>query len=184
MSSLDEMNQKIGQLRTLNAVEEMERRWDSDYAERYNDSRLDLNDPIDLSGSYPGGLKALYANTNGAQFGDITFYSADRFRPQKAVNEYGEPIDDRTRIQVGSVGEQSMLLDTASGSIMIYFYTYFKYRWDTGVMVECPDVAEFVSTVALGSRYTEIKGPTDKQTSNWWNDDPWYHYLREIGMAQ
>lgn len=184
MSGLDEMNRKIAQLRSSNAVDEMERRWETDYGERYNDSRLSLNDPIELSGDHPDGLKALYANTNGARFGDIVFRRSDRFRPQKAVNEYGEPIDGRSRIQIGSVGEDAILLDTESGSVMVYFYTYFKYRWDTGVVVECADVPEFVSTVALGSRYTEIKGPTAKQASPWWSDDPWYHYLREIGMAQ
>jgi hypothetical protein len=184
MSDLDEMNRKIEQLRSLNSVEEMELRWDADYADRYNDSRLTLNDPVELSDEFPEGLRALYANTNGARFGDIVFRRADRFRPQEAVDEYGEPIDDRSRIQIGSVGEDSVLLDTDSGNVMIYSYNYFKYRWDTGVVIECIDVPELVGTVALGPRYTEIKGPRTERTSPWWNTDPWYQYLQEINMVQ
>lgn len=184
MSNVNEMNRKIEQLRSLGSVEEMEHRWDTDYAERYNDSRLALNDPIELSDEFPEGLKALYANTNGARFGDITFRRADRFRPQKAIDEYGDPIDERSRIQIGSVGEDSILLDAESGSVMIYSYTYFKYRWSTGIVIACADVPEFVGTVALGLRYTDIKGPIGNQASPWWSTDPWYHYLQEIGMAQ
>ncbi|WP_100445339.1 hypothetical protein [Glycomyces xiaoerkulensis] len=184
MNHLDEMSRKIRTLRSSNAVDEMERRWDEEYADRYNDSRLTLRDPAELSGDYPGGLGEFFSATNGGRFGDIVMRIEKRFRDQVAVDAAGEPIDDRDRVQVGDVGEDALLLDKESGNILLYHYTYFKHGWDTGVLVECADVPEFIATVALGSRYREIRGPLSKQSSHWWEDDPWYSYLQESGMAE
>jgi hypothetical protein len=184
MSHLDEMTRKILRLRTLGAVEELERRWDEDddFAERYNDSRLTLPEGAELEGDYPAGVKELYLATNRARFGDVTFRGENDFYRQNAVDFEGEPIDDRERRQIGDVGEQAILLDLASGEVIVYWYTYFKYGWDDGIMIRCADVPELVDTVALGPRYRELYGPPGDQASPWWEQDPWYVYLGETGM--
>ena len=184
MTHLDEMTRKIAQLRTLGAVEELERRWDEgdDFAERYVDSRLTLPEGAELEGDYPGGLKELCLATNCAEFGDVAFRRESDFRHQTPVDYLGEPIDDRERLQIGDVGEQAILLDLASGEVIVYWYTYFKYGWDDGIMIRCADVPELVDTVALGPRYKELYGPPDKQSSRRWEQDPWYVYLGETGM--
>ncbi|THV37747.1 hypothetical protein [Glycomyces buryatensis] len=178
------MEQKIARLRELNAVAELERRcWDEEYPEEYDEPRLELGDPVELSKDYPGGLASLYASVGDASFGDVGFLREPDFDSAKAVDSLGEPIDDHPRLQIGNVGaEDAILLDLTSGSVMVYYSLYFKYRWDSGVMLECTDVPEFVDTVALGPRYREIRGPLSR-TKEWWAEDPWYVYLQEIGMA-
>ncbi|THV37748.1 hypothetical protein [Glycomyces buryatensis] len=181
------MEQKIARLLELDAVAELERRWDEDdeFAENYNDSRLELGDPVELTENYPGGLASLYALAGGCRFGDVVFRREPSFSSSPPVGgDNGEPIDDRARIQIGRVGSESdtIFLDMASGSVMIYCYMYFKWGWDSGVILECADVPEFVDTVALGPRYREIYGPLSK-TKDWLVEDPWYIYLQEIGMA-
>lgn len=185
MHHLDDMKDKIARLRTLGAEEELERRWDEDddYAERYNDPRLSLPGGTEIEDDRPAALKALYLETDGARFGDVKFRRANKFRGQVAVDALGEPIDDRDRLQIGDVGERAILLDTASGAVIVYWYGYSRAGWETGVVIECADVAEFVGTVALGPRYRELYGTPEKQKTPWWDRDPWHVYLTEIGMA-
>ena len=182
LGHIEAMNSKIERLLELDAVEVMEQRWDEDYAERYNDSRLALDHPTELSGDYPGDLAALFALTNRPRFGSVEIRSESNFRETKVVDSLGEPIDDRARIRIGDVGEDAILLDKASGAVMIYNYTYFKWGWSTGTVLECADVPEFVDTVALGPRYREILGPLARVKA-WWREDPWFEFLVEIGMA-
>ncbi|WP_035698191.1 hypothetical protein [Glycomyces tenuis] len=177
------MNTKISRLRAEGAVAEMDRRWQAEYADRYNASRLWLPDPVEISGDHPEGVAVFLKLANGARFGDITIRRESGFYDQIAVDFEGEPIDDVDRMQIGDVGEDAVLLDTASGRVMIYCYSYFDYDWDTGILIECEDLPELIATVALGSRYPEIRGPKSEQASPWWEEDPWYRYLREIGMA-
>ncbi|GAA4915927.1 hypothetical protein LX16_4115 [Stackebrandtia albiflava] len=182
---LAEMRDKIARLRALDAEAELERRWDEDddYAERYNESRLALYDPVTSLDGVPAGLAGFYALTDGARFGDVDIRAYRDVRPQVAVDYLGEPVDDGDRLQIGDLPQDMLMWDRKTEHVIVYFDLYFKYRWDSGILVEVADMAEFVNTVALGDRYREIRGPLDKQSSPWWEEDPWYRYLRETGMA-
>lgn len=182
MGHLEAMQTKFATLRELGAVAELDRRWD-DYGEEYDYEMLMLRDPVALAGEYPGGLADLYRESDRPVFGEIRFLQEPSFSQMPAVDAEGNPIDDRTRIKIASIGEDAVLLDVDSGSVMIYWYSYFKYQWESGVILECADVPEFVATVCLGARFAEIKGPKAKQKDQWWDRHPWYSYLQEIGMA-
>ncbi|MFI9842478.1 hypothetical protein ACIHFD_35965 [Nonomuraea sp. NPDC051941] len=45
---------------------------------------------------------------------------------------------------------------------MIYYGFYFKYGWESGIILVCADVPELIDTVALGQRYPPIFGPKQK----------------------
>lgn len=124
-----------------------------------------------------------YRLTNGSQFGNLDFFHAKDFHDQKVVDYLGEPIDEREWLQIGEVGEQAIVQDKASGEVIIYWYTYFKVNWDSGVILQCTGLPELIATVALGPRYREIFGPIEKQKDPWWDEDPWWAYLREVGFA-
>lgn len=175
------MQTKLARLRELGAVEEMDRRWD-DFDDDFDYDMLALHDGVEMERQYPGDLAALYRMSDRPVFGEIRFYPEASFTVAPAVDLEGNPIDDRTRIKIAGLGEDAVLLDTESGEVMIYWYSYFKYQWDSGVILTCTDVPEFVDTVCLGSRYAEIKGPKDKQKEPWWDRHPWYAYLQEAAM--
>ena len=158
MSHVAAMRTKIARLREIGAVEEMDRRWD-DYSDEYDYEMLALPEPVAFTGNYPGDLAELYRLSDSPVFGEIQFLDEASFEQTRAVDSEGHPIDDRTRIQIASIGEDAVLLDMDSGTVMIYWSSYFKYRWDSGVVLTCADVPEFVATVCLGPRYAEIKGP-------------------------
>jgi hypothetical protein len=180
---LEVMRGKLAQLRDLGAVEEMERRWEEEYGDEYDTEMLAFYDPVALAGQYPEGLAALYQESDCPTFGDISFRRESNFSEVQPVGSDGEPIDDRRWLQIADIDEEAVLLDLDSGSVMVYWFTYFKYGWDTGVVLECDSLAAFVNTVALGPRFVEIYGPREKlQTPPWWEGHPWYEYLQEIGM--
>lgn len=176
------MNAKIRRLRELGAVDEMARRWD-DYAEEYSHSRLYLYGGVEISESLPAGLHALYSVSDRPTFGDLTFHREGDFRSAEAVDYKGDSVYDGDLIRIGDVGEQALLLDSDTGLVMIYDYSYFKYDAESGITVKCGDIPELINTVALGPRYIEINGPPEQWDEEWWLEDPWYLYLMEIGMV-
>jgi hypothetical protein len=184
MGHVESMLGKFARLRELGAVAEMERRWQVDYGDRYNAPLLRLRDGVELAGDYPGGLAELYRASDYPTFGEVRFLREAQFEEMVAIDDAGEPIDDRRRLLIGEVGEDAVLLDRDSGAVIVYWFTYFERGWDSGVLVECASAAEFADTVALGPRYAEIHGAKEQQRTPWWDADPWFAYLRETGMAQ
>lgn len=178
---LGEMNRKISSLRESGSVVELARRREG-HRTRYPASRLALFDGVELSDIYPAGLRALYRCSSHPSFGDIVFYRQGDFRAQEPVDFEGEPVGDGNYVQVGAVDEQSILLDMETGKVGIFDFLYFRHGMEDGFMVECADAPEFVNTVALGPRYREIYGPAEVQARPWWDEDPWFEYLIEIGM--
>lgn len=128
------------------------------------------------------GLGDFWRLTNGATFGSLWIHRQGQIRPTSVVDSLGEPIDDRNWLSIGSVDEQALVMDADSGTVMIYWYLYFKHRWDSGVVFECADIPELIDTVALGPKYPLTFGPPERQKSPWWERDSWYLYLCEIGL--
>ncbi|PRY59750.1 hypothetical protein [Glycomyces artemisiae] len=182
MGHLESMRAKIDGLRERGADAELARRWEDD-AGRYNAPPLRLGEPVALAGAYPGGLADLYLAAGPARFGEILLLPEAAFGPMDAIDAYGEPIDGRRRLRIGDVGEDAVLLDLDSGAVIVYWFNYFERGWDSGVLVECGSAAEFADTVAMGPGYAGLHGPKERQRTAWWDEDPWFAYLRETGLA-
>ncbi|MFG1790409.1 hypothetical protein [Nocardia sp. NPDC049149] len=176
------MSEKILLLRSLRSEDEMDRRWAEDYQDEYDRPRLFISDGIELSDEYPAGLRALYRLSDSPAFGDVYFNPQHLFKRQPPIDDQGNCVRDGNLIQIGSVDEQSLLLDLDTGAALIFDFLYFRHGLADGFVLECPDVAELVNTVALGPRYSAIHGPHGLWAEPWWTDDPWYNYLVEIGM--
>jgi hypothetical protein len=184
MNHRDAMARKIALLRSTGAVEELERHWeDADEDPPYATyAVLELADGAEPSRMWPGGLGDFYRLASAASFGGVEIRPEDQVAPQRAVDSLGEPIDDRNRVRIGDIGyEDALLMD--SGEVVVYVDSYFKYGWDSPVVLVCTDVPEFIDTVALGPRHKEIRGPVDHQREPWWETDPWYSYLIESGLV-
>lgn len=180
-----DMSAKIELLRQRGAVEELERRWevDDEFAELYNDSRLSLHPGIELPDHLPAGLRTLYGLTNRPQFGDLTFHSHGGFRSQELIDSEGEIIDVGNTLTIGRANDQSVVLDVDTEAVFIFDFLYFRHGLDSGFVLRCDSVSEFISTVALGPRYSYIHGPHETWGEAWWLADPWYRYLQELGLA-
>ncbi|MFF2083632.1 hypothetical protein ACFVVM_07635 [Nocardia sp. NPDC058176] len=130
----------------------------------------------------PAALVRLYAETDGATFGRVELSRAADFRAVTAVDSLGESAYDGPLLEIGDCLENKIFLDTDTGAVFVYDDLYFKWGLATGFLLECADVAEFVATVALGPRYTELLGTTNVDET-WWRTDAWYHYLAELGLC-
>lgn len=179
------MSAKIELLLRLDAEEELERRQegDNEFSENYDDARLWLPKGVELPEELPAGLRALYALTAHPQFGDLRFSSHHDFRPQPLIDSAGEVIDAGNTLTIGRAEEQSIVLDLDTDTVFIFDFLYFRHGLDSGFVLRCDSVAEFVSTVALGPRYPYIHGPHETWREPWWLTDPWYIYLKELGFA-
>ncbi|WP_026924958.1 hypothetical protein [Glycomyces arizonensis] len=187
MNHRDAMARKIALLRSTGAAEALERRWeeadeDPPYATY---TVLEIADGAEPSRAWPGGLGDFYRLTSAASFGGVDVRPEDQVTASRPVDADGEPIDDRTWLRIGDIGyEDALLMDEASGEVIVYVNSYFKYGWDSPVVLTCADVPEFIDTVALGPRHKEIRGPVDRQREPWWEADPWYAYLVESGLIE
>jgi hypothetical protein len=185
MNHRDAMARKIALLRSTGVVEEFERRWeDADEDPPYATyTVVELADGAEPSRTWPGGLDELYRLTSAASFGGVEIRPEDQVAAERPVDSLGEPIDDRQWLRIGDIGyEDALLMDAASGEVIIYVNSYFKYGWDSPAVLTCADVPEFIDTVALGPRHKEIRGPVDRQRESWWETDPWYSYLLASGL--
>lgn len=182
---LREMSAKIELLRQRGAVEELERRWEEDdeFAERYNDSRLALYPGVDLPEHLPTGLHMLYSLTDRPHFGDLVLHSHSSFHRQRLIDAEGEIIDVGNTLTIGHADEQSIVLDVDTEAVFIFDFLYFRHGLDSGFVLRCDSVAEFINTVALGPRYSYIHGPHETWGEAWWLADPWYLYLQELALA-
>lgn len=184
---LPEVRRKLALLRELKAPAEIDRRWDDavdaeddDGFAGYEAPRLD--DGAEPERDWPGGLGDWFRLCASANFGRVSMRSENTVAPQSAVDSLGEPIDDRSWLRIGDVGhEDAILMDAESGEVIVYFDRYFKYRWASPVVLRRPDVPAFIDTVALGTGHRELLGPAGDEP--WWATDPWYAYLREIGLV-
>jgi hypothetical protein len=177
------MRGKLARLRSIGAVEEMERRWEEEYGDEYDTEMLALYDPVELTGTYPEGLAALYRESDCPTFGEISFRRERNFVETRPVGLDGEPIDDRRWLQIADIDEEAVLLDLDTGEVMVYWFSFFKSEWESGIILESDSVAAFVDTVAMGPRHIEVYGPREKLKSPpWWEGHPWWAYLQEIGM--
>ncbi|WP_112134365.1 hypothetical protein [Glycomyces dulcitolivorans] len=186
MNHRDEMARKIALLRSTGAVEELERRWeDADEDPPYATyAVVEIADGAEPSREWAGGLGEFYRLTAAASFGGVDVRPEEQVKPSRPVDSEGEPIDDRTWLRIGDIGyEDALLMDEASGEVIVYVNSYFKYGWDSSVVLRCADVPEFIDTVAIGPRHKEIRGPVDRQSEPWWETDPWYSYLIEAGLV-
>ncbi len=110
-------------------------------------------------------------------FGEIMFFRPENFHAQPPIDMFGEIVRNGSFAQIGSVGEQTLLLDMKSGAVAIYDFLYFRHGYDDGFVVECSDVPAFVSTVALGPAYRLIYGPPELWQKPWWKKDEWFAFL-------
>ncbi|MFI6167876.1 hypothetical protein ACIBCN_13935 [Nocardia sp. NPDC051052] len=178
------MRPKISLLRELGAVDMLERRRENRrLAERYPYRRLSLGPGTALPDEYPPGLRARYETCDHPTFGDLSFHPSNDFRVREPIDTFGEIAGAGDFIEIGQVGEEFILLDLDTGAVSIYDYLYFRHNMDSGFVVSCETVPEFVDTVALGPRYPDIHGPRKTWRTRWWRTDPWYVYLREVGMV-
>ncbi|WP_146161198.1 hypothetical protein [Nocardia sp. MDA0666] len=179
------MSVKIELLRRRGAVDELERRWeeDDDFSGNYNDSRLSLPLGVELAEHLPAGLRALYALADHPQFGDLEFNAHQFFGPQRLIDSTGEVIDAGHTLTIGQAQEQSIVLDLDTETVFIFDFLYFRHGLDSGFVLRCDSVAEFISTVALGPRYSDIHGPHETWGEAWWLADPGYLYLQELAFA-
>lgn len=176
---------KIELLRRLGAVEELERRseQDEEFGEMYDVSRLSLPAGVTVAEHLPGGLRALCALTDAPQFGDLEFHGHKEFRSQRLIDHKGEVIDVGNTLTVGRVGDSSsIVVDVDTEAMFIFDFLYVRHALDTGFVLRCDSVAEFIDTVALGPRYLDIYGPHEGRNEAWWSTDPWYLYLRELAL--
>lgn len=182
---LHEMSAKIELLRQRGAVEELNRRWEEgeEYAEDYGGLCLMLHPGVDLPERLPTGLHALYGLTDRPCFGDLVFHSHSNFRQQQLVDAEGKIIDVGNTLTIGRADEQSIVLDVDTEAVFIFDFLYFRHGLDSGFVLRCDSVAEFISTVALGPRYSHIHGPHETWGEAWWLADPWYLYLQELGLV-
>ncbi|MFD6391900.1 hypothetical protein [Nocardia sp. NPDC060259] len=179
------MRAKIELLLQRDAEEELDRRQEEDdeFSEIYDDGRLRLPAGVELPEELPAGLRVLYALTAHPQFGDLRFGSHHDFRPQRLIDFAGKVIDAGNTLTIGRVREQSIVLDLDTEAVFIFDFLYFRHGLDSGFVLRCDSVAEFISTVALGPRYPYIHGPHETWREPWWLTDPWYIYLKELGFA-
>ncbi|GAA1688486.1 hypothetical protein GCM10009830_40120 [Glycomyces endophyticus] len=187
MNHRDAMARKIALLRSTGAVEELERRWeDADEDPPYATyAVLEIADGAEPARAWPGGLDEFYRLTAAASFGGVDVRPEDQVAPQRAVDAAGEPIDDRPWLRIGDIGyEDALLMDEASGEVIVYTDSYVKYGWVSPVVLTCADVPEFIDTVAIGPRHKEIRGPLDRQREPWWETDPWIAYMAEAGLTE
>ncbi|WP_167333405.1 hypothetical protein [Nocardia concava] len=170
---LVEMRRKIQLLRGLDAETEVERRCDD--SEDYCDGgyRLRLNPGGSLPDSYPLSLRELYTCSYAPTFGNLEFRTADRFAEQVPIDVHGHHVHQNFRLSIGRAGESSeIILDPDSGAVMIYDFNYFDWSWPSGIVLQFPDLAELISTTALGPRYPELAGPPEQWSDPWWEEDP------------
>ncbi|THV40934.1 hypothetical protein [Glycomyces buryatensis] len=178
----DSLQDKVAELRS--SLPGMRTRWDASPDEY---EFVEIGDGAALSepDQYPQDLNRLNSLFGSATFGAIDFDGEEYFEAETPVDFNGDRIDDIDWIRIGTVNhEDSILVDKATGRTMVYFLNYGKYGWDNGVMIDCPSPTMFVDTVCFGPRYREIEGPVELQAESWWEDDPWYNYLRERGYHQ
>lgn len=175
------MRAKISLLRERGAVDVLERLTTRRFTEHHPGRRLSLKPGIALPEQYPDGLRALYEVADCPTFGDLDFHPANNFQPREPIDVFGEIISG-SFIEIGRVDEEYILLDLDTGTVSIYDYLYFRHGMDSGFVISCDSIPEFIDTVALGPRYPDIHGPRKTWSTRWWRTDPWYMYLREIGM--
>ncbi|MGX1809001.1 hypothetical protein ACWIGI_25045 [Nocardia sp. NPDC055321] len=184
---LREMAATIELLRRVGAVEELERRSEEDeeFYDRYDVSRLSLPAGVEIGEALPTGLRALYALTAAPQFGDLEFNGHKGFRAQQLVDHNGEIVDAGSTLTIGSVGDSaSIVIDVDTEVMFIFDFLYFRHGLDSGFVLQCESVAEFIDTVALGDRYRDIYGPHEGFDEQWWLTDPWYLYLRDLTSSR
>ncbi|MCU1645423.1 MAG: hypothetical protein JWN03_5698 [Nocardia sp.] len=184
---LDEMCAKIELLRSRGAVEELERRLEEEgeFDEMYVVSPLELPAGIAVADHLPAGLRTLLALTQAPQFGDLVFHGHTGFHSEPLIDHNGEILDVGNTLTIGRVEDQgkSIVIDVDTEAVFIFDFLYFRHALDSGFVLRCESVAEFINTVALGSRYWDIHGPHEIQSEAWWLIDPWYIYLRELGLV-
>ncbi|MEV6102580.1 hypothetical protein [Nocardia sp. NPDC051981] len=117
------------------------------------------------------------------QFGDLEFNAHQFFGPQRLIDSAGEVIDPGNTLTIGRAQEQSIVLDLDTEAVFIFDFLYFRHGLDSGFVLRCGSVAEFISTVTLGPRYSHIHGPHETWGGAWWLADPWYLYLQELAFA-
>ncbi|MFF2555531.1 hypothetical protein ACFVUS_31305 [Nocardia sp. NPDC058058] len=176
------MHAKIALLRERGAVDVLDRLTTRRIAEQ-SGRRLGLRPGISLPEHYPDGLRALYEISDCPTFGDLDFHPANNFRPRQPIDAFGEIARPGDFIEIGRAGAEYILLDLDTGSASIYDYLYFRHNMDSGFVISCDSIPEFIDTVALGARYPDIHGPRKTWSTRWWRTDPWYKYLREVGMV-
>lgn len=180
---LQEMTSKLELLRRTGTPALMVERLERDESGIYNAPCLRLPPGVDLTSLVPNGISSLYLLSEHPRFGRISFRRWNNFENAKALDYSGESVYSGALLRVADAFENAILLDPNTGYVMVYDYLYFKYGLETGVILECEDLAEFVNTVALGFRYRDINGPSDVEDA-WWLDDIWHHRLVELGMME
>ncbi|THV30160.1 hypothetical protein [Glycomyces paridis] len=183
---------KVERLQTSGALEALAARWFEDEGEEeaedpdgiWDRDHLVLADPAEPVGDWPGGLADWFRLAGSATFGVVDVDAEAQVRPVRPVDSLGEPVDDRRWLRIGSVGgEDLLIMDAESGEVAVYFNLYFKYGWESPLLLRRPGVLAFLDTVAIGPDYRLVRGPVVRQRDPWWDADPWFRYLAETGAA-
>lgn len=183
MSHLSDLTQKILYLRNHDSEWAFEDRRLEEDSEFEDGAELILGPGRTPIADAPSSIVNLYAVTYAPHIGDILFYDPGAFVTVDELEGVALENAPGGYLRIGHAGECSVFLGRQFENVLIFDPIYFNHGAESGIMLACESIYEFVNDVALGPRYRELYGPVDAQSDQWWTTSSWYSYLEELGWA-